>query len=34
MEYINGLPIDGKTEIDDLALVMHIAQVCYVSNVA
>ncbi|KAK1936104.1 hypothetical protein X943_001440 [Babesia divergens] len=26
MEYINGLPIDGKTEIDDLALVMHIAQ--------
>lgn len=26
MESFNGIPIDGKTEIDDLALVMHIAQ--------
>ncbi|CDR94359.1 hypothetical protein, conserved [Babesia bigemina] len=26
MHSINGIPIDGNTEIDDLALVMHIAQ--------
>ncbi|GBE60478.1 Gar1 Naf1 RNA-binding region containing protein [Babesia ovata] len=26
MNSINGIPIDGNTEIDDLALVMHIAQ--------